>query len=98
MPHYPLPKSNHLNDVWILDFVEDRLSNGRKIRILVVMDQFNRSGLSLVVDTSMSGKRVARELDILVGRHGKPRNIVSDNGPEFICNAILSWALDNNVN
>jgi putative transposase len=98
IPHYPLPKSKILNDVWSLDFVEDRLSSGRKIRILVIMDQFNRAGLSLVVDTSISGKRVARELDILVARYGKPKNIVSDNGPEFICNAVLNWALDNQIN
>ena len=67
------------NQRWSLDFVSDTLDDGRRFRILVVVDDCTRECLALVVDTSLSGQRVARELDrIIVGR-GKPLMIVSDN-------------------
>ncbi|MDQ0524218.1 putative transposase [Methylobacterium gregans] len=67
------------NQRWSLDFVSDTLDDGRRFRILVVVDDCTRECLALVVDTSLSGRRVARELDrIIVGR-GKPLMIVSDN-------------------
>ena len=75
---------------WSLDFVSDCLA-ARRFRILVVVDDFTRECLAAVADTSISGTRVARELDRLVARHGTPATIVSDNGPELTSRAILAW-------
>lgn len=82
---------------WSLDFVSDQLTDGRRFRILAVVDDCTRECLTLVVDTSLSGMRVARELDRLVAERGRPRMIVSDNGSEFTSNAILAWADQNRV-
>ncbi len=74
-----------------MDFVSDSFTDGRRFRILAVVDDFTRECLALVPDTSISGHRVARELDrILVGR-GKPKSCVSDNGTELTSMAILQW-------
>ena len=67
------------------------------MRILVVVDDCTRECLALVADTSISGIRVARELDRLLAEYGKPRMIVSDNGTELTSNAILRWADDHKV-
>lgn len=80
------------NERWSLDFVSDQLTDGRRFRILTVVDDCTRECLALVVDTSLGGVRVARELDQLIATRGKPKMIVSDNGSEFTSNAILSWA------
>jgi putative transposase len=80
------------NDRWSLDFVSDQLLDGRRFRILAVVDDCTRECLSLVADTSLSGMRVTRELDRLVAQRGKPRTIISDNGTELTSNAILTWA------
>ena len=80
------------NDRWSLDFVSDQMTDGRRFRILTVVDDCTRECLALVVDTSLSGARVARELDRLVAERGKPKMVVSDNGSEFTSNAILTWA------
>jgi putative transposase len=70
------------NDRWSLDFVADQFIDGRRMRILVVVDDCTRECLTLVADTSISGLRVARELDRLLVERGKPRTIVSDNGTD----------------
>ncbi|MDH2356491.1 MULTISPECIES: IS3 family transposase [unclassified Bradyrhizobium] len=80
------------NDRWSLDFVSDQLTCGRRFRILTVVDDCTRECLALVADTSLSGIRVARELDRLMIERGKPRMVVSDNGSELTSNAILVWA------
>ena len=80
------------NDRWSLDFVSDQFTDGRRLRILTVVDDCTRECLALVADTSLSGLRVARELDRIIEVRGKPRMIVSDNGSEFTSNAILQWA------
>ena len=67
------------NQRWSLDFVSDTLVCSRRIRILAVVDDFTRENLALVVDTSLSGARVARELDAIIAVRGKPLMIVSDN-------------------
>jgi len=67
------------NDRWSLDFASDQFIDGRRLRILAVVDDCTRECLALVADTSISGVRVARELDRLVVEHGKPTTIVSDN-------------------
>jgi putative transposase len=81
-----------------LDFVADQFIDGRRLRILVVVDDCTRECLALVADTSISGIRVARELDRLLAERGTPKTIVSDNGTELTSNAILQWADDHKVN
>src|SRR3954453_13742417 len=80
------------NDRWSLDFVSDQLTDGRRFRILTVVDDCTRECLALVADTSLSGVRLARELDRLVIDRGRPKMVVSDNGSELTSNAILTWA------
>ena len=79
------------NQRWSLDFVSDTLVCSRRIRILAVVDDFTRKNLALVVDTSLSGARVARELDAIITVRGSPLMIVSDNGTELTSLAILRW-------
>jgi putative transposase len=80
------------NDRWSLDFVSDQLTDGRRFHILTVVDDCTRECLALVADTSLSGARVARELERLLTERGKPKMVVSDNGSELTSNAILTWA------
>ena len=82
--------AQYVNDIWSLDFMQDVIDGGRRFRLLSVLDQYSRRCLSIKVDFSMSGVRVARELDEIVARYGKPRVIVSDNGPELTSKAILT--------
>ncbi len=79
------------NQRWSLDFVSDALTDGRRFRILAVVDDFSRENLVLVADTSLSGQRIARELDRVIAERGMPTTIVSDNGTEFTSMAILQW-------
>ena len=85
------------NARWSLDFVHDQLAGGRRFRILNVVDDVTRECLAAIPDTSISGKRVARELTALVTHRGRPSMIVSDNGTEFTSTAILAWAEDHRV-
>lgn len=80
------------NERWSLDFVSDQLTDCRRFRVLTIIDDCTRECLALVADTSLSGLRVARELEALIARRGKPKMIVSDNGTEFTSNAILGFA------
>jgi len=70
----------------------DTLSNGRRYRILCIVDDFSRECLAAVVDTSLSGMRVVRELERLVSDRAVPEVIVSDNGTELTSAAVLRWA------
>jgi putative transposase len=79
------------NQRWSLDFVSDSLTDGRRFRILCVVDDFSRECLALVADTSLSGARVVRELSLIMQQRGKPNMIVSDNGTELTSMAILRW-------
>ena len=85
------------NQRWSLDFVSDILADGRRFRVLVVVDDFTRECLALVADTSLSGVRVARELEGLTSERGRPLMIVSDNGTELTSRAILQWQEDHTV-
>lgn len=75
---------------WSLDFVSDALADGRRFRVPAVVDDHSRECLALVADTSPSGHRVARELDTVIARRGRPAMVVSHNGTELTCMAILS--------
>lgn len=79
------------NARWSVDFVHDQLADGRRLRVFNVIDDVTKECLAAVVDTSISGRRVARELAAIVVRRGKPDLIVSDHGTEFTSNAMLQW-------
>jgi putative transposase len=86
-----------LNQRWSLDFIADQLVDGRRFRVLVVVDDSTRECLALVVDTSLSGQWVARELDALIALRGRPLMVVSDNDTELTSRAILRWQEDTQV-
>ena len=86
----PMPVPLTLNDRWSLDFISDQFVCGRRFRILAVFDDCTRECLAAIADTSLSGRRVARELDLLIAWRGRPKTIVSDNGTELTSNAILA--------
>jgi putative transposase len=73
------------------------LADGRRFRVLVIVDDFTRECLALVVDTSISGRRVARELDAIIATRTKPLMIVSDNGTELTSHAILRWQQERGI-
>lgn len=77
----PMTVPQASNQRWSLDFASDVLDDGRRFRVLVVVDDFSRECLALVVDSSLFGRRVARELDRIVEVRGLPLQIVSDNRP-----------------
>jgi putative transposase len=85
------------NARWSLDFVHDQFADGRRFRILNIVDDVTRECLAAIPDTSISGQRVARELTALIGRRGKPGMIVSDNGTELTSHAILTWCAEHRI-
>jgi len=85
------------NQRWSLDFVSDAFTDGRRFRVLAVVDDYSRECLALVADTSLSGLRVARELDQIIACRGQPSTVVSDNGTEFTSMAILRWSQDRQI-
>jgi putative transposase len=93
----PILVEARINARWSLDFVHDQFALGRRFRILNIVDDVTRECLAAIPDTSISGKRVARELTALIDARGKPQMIVSDNGTEFTSNAILAWTNEHQV-
>ena len=77
----PMMVPEAANQRWSLDFVSDTLSDGRRFRILCVVDDFSRECLGLVADTSLSGARVARELDAIVAQRGRRRALSATTAP-----------------
>src|SRR5215813_3416387 len=84
----PLALPQGPNQRWSMDFLHDQLSDGRRFRILAIVDDFTRECLALLADTSLSGLRVGRELDAIVAQRGKPAGCLSDNGTELTSMAI----------
>jgi len=79
------------NDVWCYDFVADRTCNGGTLRWLTLVDEYTRECLALHVESSVTGEDVRRVLARVVGKRGAPTRIRSDNGSEFICEAVRTW-------
>ena len=75
---------NAINQIWSMDFMHDQLQNGRCIRLLNVIDDFNREGLGLEIDFSLPAERVVRALEQIIEWRGCPKEIRCDNGPEYI--------------
>lgn len=80
------------NQTWSMDFMADQLGDGRAIRALNVLDDFNREGLGIEVDFSLPAARVVRALDRIIEWRGKPLSIRVDNGPEYISGTLMAWA------
>ncbi len=93
----PMTIPQGLNQRWSIDFVQDALDDGRRFRILNVVDDFTRECLASVLDTSLSGVRVVRELDRLCLSRGRPAMIVSDNGTELTSHAVLQWVEETGI-
>jgi len=87
-----LEPATRRNQRWSMDFTGDSLADGRVFRTLNIVDDFTRECAAIVVDTSLPGLRVVRELDQLIESRGTPEMIVMDNGPEFTCKALDEWA------
>ena len=85
------------NERWSMDFVSDQLSNGRRFRVLNIVDDFSREMIGQLVSVSISGQQVARFLNELIEQRGKPKNLVCDNGPEFTSKAMFFWSEDSGV-
>jgi len=88
----PLPIPTEANQAWSMDFVWDYLRDGRRIKMLTIVDDFTRECLAIEVSFGLNGKRVAQVLDRLIEMRGKVTGIRSDNGPEFAGNAMDGWA------
>ena len=93
----PMLLPSRPNERWSLDFVSDAFTDRRRFRALAVVDDYSRECLALVVDTSLSGLRVVRELDALMRLRGKPVTVVSDNGTELTSMAVLKWCQETGV-
>ena len=93
----PLMTPTSPNQCWSLDFMSDALTDGRKFRVLNIIDDYNRESLQIEVDTSLPALRVQRVLDNIVTQRGLPGNIRSDNGPEFISHLMAQWCEANKV-
>jgi putative transposase len=81
-----------VNVSWSMDFMADRLGDGRAFRLLNVLDDFNREGLGIEVDFSLPAERVIRSLERIIEWRGSPASIRVDNGPEYISGKLLTWA------
>lgn len=92
-----IPKPTHRNHIWSMDFMRDALANGRKIKLLTIVDEYTRKCFRIEVDTSINGARVVRVLNEISQAEGLPEIIIIDNGPEFIGKALDAWAYQRGV-
>ena len=88
---YPLQDLYQPNEQWSMDFMSDKLFDGKRYRILNIMDEFNRELIEFEVETSLPSLRVIQALQRAVDFRGKPQSIRVDNGPEFISHKLEQW-------
>ena len=91
-PRIPLAVPTSPNERWSIDFVHDQLADGRRIRILNIVDDYSRVCVGQLVDLSISGARMVRYFDDLALTRGLPRVLVLDNGPEMTSKAMFFWS------
>ena len=96
-PRLPMAVPTRSNERWSADFVHDQLADGRRLRILNIVDDYSRVCVGQLVDTSISGMRMARFLSELEATRGLPRTLVLDNGPEMTSKALFFWSQESNV-
>lgn len=89
-PRVPMVIPSRCNERWSVDFMSDQLADGRRIRVLNVVDDFSRECVGQLIDTSISGARMARFLTEL--NRPLPKTLVCDNGPELTCKAMFFWS------
>lgn len=87
----PLTVPGGVNQVWSMDFMHDQLADGRSIRVLNVIDDFNREALGIEIGFSLQSERVIRALRQIIGWRGRPVVIRCDNGPEYLSTALTQW-------
>lgn len=92
-----LPKPEGRNHIWSMDFVADRTVDGRKLKVLTIVDEFTRKCHRTEVDTSITGARVCRVLEEIGDQEGFPGFIITDNGPEFAGKALDEWAYQRKI-
>jgi len=90
-------KAEFINHVWTYDFIEDRTEDGRKLKFLTVLDEYTRESLAIEVERSITSKYVVSVLEYLFMFRGVPGYIRSDNGSEFIAEAVKGWLNNNHV-
>lgn len=93
----PLLVPQSINQGWSMDFMCDSLVDGRRFRLLNIIDDYNRESLAIEIDTSLPALRVIRTLEQLIERRTKPQVIRVDNGPEFISDRLQQWCNDNQI-
>jgi putative transposase len=91
------PEAIEPNEGWSMDFMSDELYDGRRIRLLTLVDNFTRESLAVEVDQHLGGHRVVEVMMKLQEERGLPKTIRVDNGPEFISKALDQWAYLNGV-
>ena len=91
-PRIPMAVPSQPNERWSADFVYDQLADGRRIRILNIVDDFSRVCVGQYVDLSISGARMVRLLEELGQSRGLPKTLVLDNGPEMTSKAMFFWS------
>jgi transposase InsO family protein len=84
-------QATHRNHVWSYDFVMDQTEDGRRLKMLPVLDEYTRESHAILVDRSIKAEDVVDLLAYLFSVHGEPEFIRSDNGPEFIAEAVKTW-------
>lgn len=93
----PLIRPSAANEVWSIDFVFDRVADGRVIKCLVIVDDATHEAVAIVPEHSIGGDHMTRLLDAICAQRGKPVVMRSDNGKEFTGKAMLTWAYRNGV-
>lgn len=91
------PNAQGRNELWAMDFMHDSMGSGRKLRILPIIDTYTKECHRIEVDRSIGGRRVTEVLSEITSVNGLPGNIIVDNGPEFISNAMDEWAYNREV-
>jgi putative transposase len=84
-------RAGHRDQVWSYDFVIDRTEDGRRLKMMPIVDEYSRECLTIEVQRSITAEDVVRTLAALFERRGEPSFIRSDNGPEFIAKAVKHW-------
>jgi putative transposase len=97
MQRQPLKASNHIGQVWSMDFVADNLFDGRKLRRLTVVDCHTRQCVAIEVGQSLKGNDVVRVLEQAIRQYLKPITIKSDNGSEFVGKVMDKWLYENKI-
>lgn len=90
-------RAEHINHVWSYDFVTDQTQDGRRLKLLVVLDEYTRESLTIEVARRLKAPEVIATLEYLFAIRGAPEYLRSDNGPEFVAAAIQQWLKDSGV-